>query len=439
MDLPKFYPEEKIRQVLADVLPSLARAHARGRVHGHLRPEYLQPDLRTGRYRVLGWGETGVDPEYAAPEQLRGLTCPGSDLYSLGLICSQWLTGLTPFSLVSQDSFQLLLAGVEPTMARVLERLCHPDPQQRFAEADQVLIALGLPPPLPLWQVCQQLPIGARVSSLKFSPSGQTLAIGTENGSVVLWQRETNEEQEIFTTALPVRAIAWAQSTLAIAGDDQRVYLWDTNTREVRNILAGHSRGIRALDSAPSGQLLASGGSDKTVRLWCPETQACLQVLPHPLQVNCLRFSPQGTLLATGGSDCRVRLWDLQAPPRVRHVLEGHTMPVLAVAFHPQGEILATAGTDRTVRLWHPQSGRLLSTLGGHPWQVTCLEFSAEHLLSGSWDCTLKIWDPQQGRELEVLRGSEKPIQALAIGPQGLVVGGGWDQQVWFWRPIAEV
>jgi WD40 repeat protein len=63
-------------------------------------------------------------------------------------------------------------------------------------------------------------------------------------------------------------------------------------------------------------------------------------------------FSPDGQLLATAGWDRTVRLWDVATGQPHGTPLTGHTGTVTGVVFSPDGQLLATASNDRTVRLW---------------------------------------------------------------------------------------
>ena len=102
------------------------------------------------------------------------------------------------------------------------------------------------------------------------------------------------------------------------------------------------------------GRTLATAGADGTVRLWDVATQ---QEIGAPLTadtqpVYAAAFSPDGSTLATAGGDGTVRLWDVATQQEIGAPLTADTQPVYAAAFSPDGGTLATAGADGFARLW---------------------------------------------------------------------------------------
>src|SRR5206468_5739452 len=119
-------------------------------------------------------------------------------------------------------------------------------------------------------------------------------------------------------------------------------------------------------------------------------------------------FSPDDRLLASAGSDHSVKLWNPQSVELVR-ALNGHTGRVNKVAFSPDGTVLASASSDQSVRLWNPVSGELLHVLTGHSESVDALAFRPDGLRLASGSAVAdplshhggyQMWDIKSGSEV---------------------------------------
>ncbi|REJ96360.1 MAG: hypothetical protein DWQ34_04180 [Planctomycetota bacterium] len=130
----------------------------------------------------------------------------------------------------------------------------------------------------------------------------------------------------------------------------------------------------------------------------------------HDFPVLTVVFSPDATQLASGGIDKTIRLWCATTGAE-RAVLRGHSGPVLAAAFSQDGSLLASASDDNTVRVWDPDNGAELSVLAGHASGVHRVIFSQDgaRLASVSKDATTRVWSTATGECLEVIRGVTDP------------------------------
>jgi eukaryotic-like serine/threonine-protein kinase len=140
----------------------------------------------------------------------------------------------------------------------------------------------------------------------------------------------------------------------------------------------------------------------------------------HAGWVASVAFSPDGQRLASGSADQTVKIWD-SANGRELLALKGHTDVVTSVAFSPDGGRLASGGRDKTVKIWDSASRKELFSLKGHAAWVTSVAFSPDgrRLASGGFD-TVKIWDVATGQDLFTIKGHwPSGFHSVAFSPDG--------------------
>jgi WD40 repeat protein len=206
------------------------------------------------------------------------------------------------------------------------------------------------------------------------------------------------------------------------------------NGSDVRT-LGKHVGVVRSVAYSPKGKFLASGGDDRTVRIWDSETGKAVATLRgHKATVNSVAFSPDGMLVAGGGDDRTVRIWDAETGTPKRTLAREDIGPVRSVAFSPDGSLLASADFEPTVRLWDVRTGELVRTLFEPSNGMWSVAFSPDgktvwSVSAGGW---VTAWDVTTGRVLRKIDGAGGNHITLAVSPDGRWVASGmgvWDAE----------
>ena len=416
-------------------------------------------------------GTTIGSAGYAAPEQTFGQAVFASDIYGLGVTCIHLLTDIEPFELYNamESAFvwrhHLGKNPMSEQLGRVLDKMTQGVVKQRYKSAEGVMQALDLkvgtqtsknkPRPQINRKVIQPsapsvgrqsgtpAPVLKPTSLAKVSPSVPVQVVSPRivpaNVSLIATlSRHSNCVRSV--------AISPDGNTLASGSSDETIKLWQLNTgREIRTLgrgwfSSGHSGGVICVAFSPNGQTLASGSSDGTIRLWDVRSGKQLRIIePRYSTIESVAFSPDGQLLASGHHDTtnQIKLWDVNTGEE-KHTINGHSHPLVSLAFGSDKHTLASGSLDNTIRLWNFRTGMYLDTvLKGHSGLVDSIAFSRDGetlASSSSWDKTIKLWNVNTGQELREIKVPSGGVLSVAFSSDGqTLAGGSSDKSIELW------
>ena len=239
----------------------------------------------------------------------------------------------------------------------------------------------------------------------KFSMNavGRMLAAAMQDRSIRLYDARTCDEVQRMQDDYLCTSLAFSPrgDIVASGGVDRIVKLWDIRAGECIAKFEGHTYPILSLDFSPDGDRLVSASGDTSLAIWDVDNKSKLHDMKgHALYVVSCAWDPNSDRIVSGGVDAVTNLWNAQTG-KLLESYEEHRTSVNDVKFNKDGSCLATASSDSIIILWDTEGYgiKVDKKLHGHSDDVRCIAFSTDskYLASGSTDKDLFIWSLEEG------------------------------------------
>ncbi|EPX74363.1 U3 snoRNP-associated protein Utp1 [Schizosaccharomyces octosporus yFS286] len=267
---------------------------------------------------------------------------------------------------------------------------------------------------LPLFTMLYQLSITqSNIDTLTINNTGEWIALGSSKlGQLLIWEWQSESyvlKQSSHYDSLSTLVYTPDGQRVVSGADDGKIKLWDITSGFCVVTFTQHASSITGLCFAKRGNVLFSSCLDGSVRAWDLVRYRNFRTFtaPNRVQFSCVAVDPSGEIVCAGSQDSfEIFMWSVQTGQLLER-LAGHEGPVSSLSFNSSGSLLASGSWDKTVRIWDIFSRSGIVEPLPAPSDVLALSFrpDGKELSVASLDGQLSFWDVQEAKQTSLIDG----------------------------------
>ena len=265
----------------------------------------------------------------------------------------------------------------------------------------------------------------------RFDPTGQHIASGSMDRSILLWRTYGDCENygQLTGHKSAVLSLHWSRDSSSVfsASADTTLASWDLETGQRTRKHEGHTEIVNDITASPRGEeIILSASDDGCIGIWDPRVKRAVDFIETDFPITAVAIAEAGTEIYTGGIDCDIKIWDIRKK-EVAYRMTGHTDTVTSLSISPDSQQLLSYSHDGLARTWDVRPfapmDRSLKSFTGAPVGIernlvrASWDAKGERIGVGSGDGSVCIWEKRNGNLVYKLPGHRGTVNDMQFTP----------------------